>query len=94
MGFGFVGFAVMVLLALVVVAYGLFGRRRSIVIALITLAVAALATGGAWYAWAESHDMLWTIGYSVVVIVSIAAAARQFVGRIRPAQQLSERDEP
>ena len=81
MGFGFVGFVVMILVAMAVVAYGLFGPKRSIGIALIALAVAILAAGGAWYAWAESHDMPWTIGYGVVVVVSIASAARQFVGR-------------
>lgn len=81
MGFGFVGFVVMILVAMAVVAYGLFGPKRSIGIALIALAVAILAAGGAWHAWAESHDMPWTIGYGVVVVVSIASAARQFVGR-------------
>ena len=75
------------------VVYGLFGPKRSIGIALIALAVAVLAAGGAWYAWAESHDMPWTIGYIVPVVISIAAAARQFVGRIRPDQHLAERDE-
>ena len=82
MGFGFVGFALMILLALAVVAYGLLGSKKSIGVALIAVAVAVLAAGGAWYAWAESHDMPWTIGYSVVVVISIAAAARQFVGRV------------
>ena len=81
MGFGFVGFAVMILLALAVVAYGLFSSKRSIGIALIALAVAVLAAGGAWYAWAESHDIPWTIGYGMVTVISIASAARQFVGR-------------
>ncbi len=81
MGFGFVGFAAMTLLALAVVAYGLLGSKKSVGISLIALAVAVLAAGGAWYAWAESHDLPWTIGYGVVVVVSIAAATRQFVGR-------------
>ncbi len=81
MGFGFVGFALMILLAIAVVTFRLFGSNRSISIALIALPVAVLAAGGAWYAWAESQDMPWTIGYGVVVVISIAAAARQFVGR-------------
>lgn len=93
MGFEFIGFVVMVLLALAVVGYGLFASRRSTIIALVALAVAVLAAGGAWYAWAESRDLPWTIGYGVVVVVSIASAARQFVGRIRPDQHPSESEE-
>ena len=93
MGIQFVGFVVMVLLALAVVGYGLFASRKSMVIALVALVVAFLAAGGAWYAWAESRDMAWTIGYAVVVVVSISSARRQFVGRIRQGQHPSESDE-
>ncbi len=84
MGFQFVGFVAMLLLALAVVAYGLFGPKRSLGIALIALAVTLLVAGGAWCAWAESHSISWTIGYGVVMVVSIAAAARQLVGMRSP----------
>jgi len=65
------------LAAVCVVLWGLFSRRRSVVVGVITASVALLATVGAWYAWAESRSTPWTLGYAAVVVISVAATVRQ-----------------
>jgi hypothetical protein len=70
--------AVSCLIGLVVVLYGLVNRRRSILVAVIALAVAVPGGGGAWYAWAESQSIPWTAGYGVIVVISLVASVRQF----------------
>ena len=68
------------LAALGVAIRGLVAKQRSAVVGVIAAAVALLAAGGAWYAWAESKSIPWTVGYGVIVVGSIASAIRQFVG--------------
>jgi hypothetical protein len=63
-----------------VTLWGLFARQRSAVVGAIAVGVAVLATIGAWYAWAESNSMPWTVSYGVLAVASLAAATRQFVG--------------
>ncbi len=68
------------LAALGIALWGLCAEQRSAVVGVIAAAVALLAAGGAWYAWAESKSIPWTVGYGVVVVGSVASAIRQFVG--------------
>lgn len=63
-----------------VTLWGLFTKQRSVVIGVVAAAVAVLATVGAWYAWAESRSIPWTVGYAVLVAASLASAARQCIG--------------
>jgi hypothetical protein len=81
MGFPTLILLAIIALALAVVMSGLFTSERSIVGALFSLAVAVVAFGGALYAWGESHSIPWTVGYGTVVLLSMASAARQLVGR-------------
>jgi hypothetical protein len=69
-----------VIAALCVALWGLFSRRRSVIGGVIAASVALLATGLAWYAWAESQSIPWTLGYGVVAVASVASAIRQCVG--------------
>jgi hypothetical protein len=64
--------------ALGVAIWGLIGRRRSALIGVIAAAVALLAAVGGWYAWVETKSTPQTVGFGVVVIASLASAARQF----------------
>ena len=66
-----------VIAALCVALRGLFSRRRSVIGGVIAGSVALLATGLAWYAWAESQSIPWTLGYVVVAVASVASAVRQ-----------------
>ena len=59
--------------------WGLVAKPRSPVIGVIAAAVALLAAGGAWYAWAESKSVPWTIGYGVTAFIGLASAMRQFL---------------
>ena len=65
--------------------WGLVAKPRSPVIGVIAVAVALMAAGGAWYAWAESKSVPWTIGYGVVALACVASAMRQLFGA-RPSQ--------
>lgn len=79
MGITFVVVAVLFVAGLIAVLYGLVNRRRSILLAVVALLLALTAGGGAWYAWAESQSMPWTVGYGAIVVVSLIAAFRQFI---------------
>jgi len=67
-----------IIAALGVALWGLVAKQRSAVVGVIAVVVALLAAGGAWYTWAESKSIPWTIGYGVVALVSLASAMRQF----------------
>jgi multidrug resistance efflux pump len=67
-----------VIAALCVALRGLFSRRRSVIGGVIAASMALLATGLAWYAWAESESTPWTLGYVVVAVASVASAVRQW----------------
>jgi hypothetical protein len=67
-----------VIAALCVALRGLFSRRRSVIGGVIAASMALLATGLAWYAWAESQSTPWTLGYVVVAVASVASAFRQW----------------
>ena len=66
--------------------WGLVARRRSRVLGVIAAAVALMAAGGAWYAWAESKSVPWTVGYGVIVVVSLASTMRQLFGASPPKE--------
>ena len=66
-----------VIAALCVVLRGLFSRRRSVIGGVIAASLALLATVLAWYAWAESQSIPWTLLYGVVAVASVASAIRQ-----------------
>jgi len=80
---GIQGIAVigLALVLLAVVGYGLFTQKKSAGIGLAALVVAFLAAGGGWHAWAESRSVPVTVGYVVVLLISLGSAARQFVGK-------------
>ena len=60
--------------------WSLVANQRSAVAGVIAAVVALLAAGGAWYAWAESKSVPWTIGYGVVALACMASAMRQLFG--------------
>jgi len=66
--------------ALGLALWGLVAKQRSPVIGVIAAAVAFLAAGGAWYAWAESKSVPWTVGYGVVALACLASTMRQLFG--------------
>ena len=57
--------------------WGLFAKQRSLVIGAIAAVVALLAAICAWYAWAETKSLPWTLGFGVVVGASLASSLRQ-----------------
>ena len=65
--------------------WSLVANQRSAVAGVIAAVVALLAAGGAWYAWAESKSVPWTIGYGVVALACAASAMRLLFGT-RPPQ--------
>ncbi len=75
---------VLVLLAVIsvfgVVVWGLFAEQRSAVVGAFAVLMAVIAAGCAWYAWAESRSIPWTIGYGILFAVSAASAVRQLSG--------------
>lgn len=80
MGFAGAAFFLAAIATVCVALWGLFSRRRSVVVGVIAASVALLAAGGAWYAWTESQSMPWTVGYGVVAVTGIASAMRQCAG--------------
>ena len=66
------------LLALALTLWGLFAKQQSFLVGMIAGIVAAVMALGAWYAYAESNSMPWTIGYGVVCLMALAASIRQF----------------
>ena len=48
-------------------------RVRSTVFCVASLLAAFLASGLAWYAWAESHSVAWTAAYATVGVAALAA---------------------
>jgi hypothetical protein len=71
--------ALVALVGLVAVLAALVNRRRSIPLAVAMLPVAAFTAVGAWYSWAETHSVAWTLGYGAVAVVSLVGLIRQFV---------------
>jgi len=80
MSLGGLAFFVGAIAALCATLWGLVARQRSAVVGVIAASVALLAAVGAWYAWAESQSTPWTVGYGVVVALSVASAIRQWTG--------------
>lgn len=78
-GYGAVIF-IGVIVALAVVVRGAFAKRRSIAVALISLPLALLAAGCAWYAFAESQSLPWTIGHGVVALLSVGVGIKHLAG--------------
>ncbi|MDA1249912.1 MAG: hypothetical protein O2820_11890 [Planctomycetota bacterium] len=75
---------VLVLLALFsvfgVVLWGLFAEQRTAAVGAVAVLLAVIAAGCAWYAWAESRSIPWTIGYGILFAVCAASAIRQLSG--------------
>ena len=65
-------------LAFAVVLWGLFSNKRSPLLGLIAAAVALLASLAAWYAWAETRSMPWTVAYACVGFCAGVTVVRQF----------------
>ena len=80
MSLPFAIFVLAVLLAFTIVGSGLFSSQKLVGVALFSLVVAVLATGGAFYAWAESSSVLWAIGYGSLAVASLGSATRQLIG--------------
>lgn len=64
--------------------WSLVANQRSAVAGVIAAAVALMTAGGAWYAWAESKSIPWTVGYGVVALACVASAMRQLFGARPP----------
>jgi len=62
------------------VLWALTTSQRSIMVVLIAAVVAPMAALVAWYAWAESRDIPWTVGLGAVALASVAAAVRHCGG--------------
>ncbi len=71
-----------VLLVVGIVAWGAVTRKRSIVIALVALAVAGLATLLSYYSLVESKSVPWAMGYGVTAVLSATVAGRHLVGKL------------
>jgi len=69
-----------VIVALAVVVRGAFAQRSSSAVAATALPLALLSAGCAWYAFAESHSLPWTIGYSLVALVSVGVGVKHLTG--------------
>ena len=80
MGFAGTAFFLAAIGALCVAIWGLLSKQRSAFVGVIAASVAVLAAVGAWYAWAESRSIPWTVGYAALAVVSVAAAIRQLAG--------------
>ena len=68
------------IVALAVVLWGAFRSRGSLAIVAVAVFVAVLAAGCGWYALAESKSIPWTIGYGVVVVLSISVGMKHVIG--------------
>jgi hypothetical protein len=88
-GYGAVIF-VGVIVALAFVVRGAFAKRRSIAVTLVALPLSVLAAGGAWYAFAESQSLPWTIGYGVVALVSIGVGIKHLAGNQTTHDQIPD----
>jgi hypothetical protein len=71
------------ILALAVVAWGAFTKQKSVVVALVALAVVGVAGLLSWYALIETQSTPWTMGYGAVAIASTAVAARHLLPKWR-----------
>lgn len=52
---------------------------RSLILGLSLVLVSAVFSLGAWYAWAESNSLPWTLGYGTLAAIALSGAARQFL---------------
>ena len=59
--------------------YGLVSGRKSTVVLVLSAVVSVLAVIGAWYSWAESRSVPWTVGYGVMAAVAFGSMVRQRV---------------
>jgi len=69
------------ILAVAITVWGAFTERRSVAVAIVALAVAALGGLLSFYACVETHSMPWAVGYGAVAIASAAVAARHLLGK-------------
>ena len=66
--------------------YGIFGRHRHPIFGIIGLVAVALGSLGAWYSFAESQSIPWTIGYLTVAL----AGAGNSIRHLRPVRRLAD----
>ena len=55
------------------------GTLRSRILGASLVVVTAILSLGAWYSWAESNSIPWTLGYSTIAAISLTGAIRQFL---------------
>jgi cytochrome bd-type quinol oxidase subunit 1 len=79
-----------VIVALALVVRGAFAQRRSMTVALITLPLAVVAAGCAWYAFTESQSLPWTIGYVVTALLSIGVGLKHLAGNKASHDQMQD----
>ena len=70
-----------VLVAVVWTISGLVARPRSVLTGVVASGIAVLGAGLARYAWLESQSTAWTVAYVVLLLIAVASALRQFVGK-------------
>jgi nicotinamide riboside transporter PnuC len=71
--------AIIVLIAatlLLVPAFAAFSSWRHPFLSILTIALTLLASLGAYYAYAESQSLPWTIGYGLLALLGAAASYR------------------
>ena len=81
MGIEGIGIAMLILLGLAALVWGMFGKKRSLIVAFVALAMAGLAALGSYYSFLETQSMPWTLGYAAVAVVAVAVAGRQFMSK-------------
>jgi uncharacterized membrane protein (DUF441 family) len=72
---------VFILPVLAALVWGLFGKKRSIVLALVALVVAGLAALGSYYSLVETQSTPWALGYAAAAILAVVVAGRQLISK-------------
>jgi hypothetical protein len=73
--------AVFALLALAALVWGMFGKKRSLVVAFIALAVVGLAALGSYYSFVETQSTPWALGYAGAAVFALVVAGRQLMSK-------------
>jgi hypothetical protein len=81
MGTDFAVLAAVAVGAAALVAWGAVSTRGRFLLALAALTVAVVGAGGAYYAWMESRQLGWTLGYGATALVGLAVFVRQVTMR-------------
>ena len=73
--------AVFILLGLAALVWGMFGKKRSLVVAFVALAMAGVAALGSYYALVETQSTPWALGYAAVAVFALVVAGRQLLSK-------------